>query len=320
MRRVPEADRALGRDHERPDLRGPAHVRPAAELARVARDLDDAHLVAVLLAEQHHRAELLRLLDRRHERVDGEVLEDLLVDAALDLLALVRGERLRVREVEAELVGANGRARLADVVAEDVLERLVQEMRRGVVGHGREAGVPVDDSADTIALGEALALEGQDLLVTEPIGGAENRSRARLLVLEVALVGDLAAAFRIERRIVELRLEEALVDLLVRGDRGQDVELLVAHEARLRAADVRDLPRLGRLRDDTVLGHPARELFLVDRQPALGGQLPGELDREAVRRGERERVVAADRSAARQSLRRASCRARGSARNALPRP
>jgi two-component system CheB/CheR fusion protein len=57
-------------------------------------------------------------------------------------------------------------AGLADVVAEDVLERLVQEMRRGVIGHRRETGAPVDDGAHAIALGEALAFEGQDLLVT----------------------------------------------------------------------------------------------------------------------------------------------------------
>src|SRR5205814_5243530 len=55
------ADRALGEDRERPDLRRCANVRAAAELARVAGDLDQPHLVPVLLAEEHHRAELARL-------------------------------------------------------------------------------------------------------------------------------------------------------------------------------------------------------------------------------------------------------------------
>src|SRR5204862_4660923 len=61
------ADRALRENHERADLGRPAHVRAATELARVARDLDHANLVAVLLPEEHHRAELARFLDRRHE-------------------------------------------------------------------------------------------------------------------------------------------------------------------------------------------------------------------------------------------------------------
>ena len=61
----------------------------AAELARDALDLDDADDVAVLLAEQHHRAELARLLDRRLEDVQWVVLEDGAVDALLDPVALL---------------------------------------------------------------------------------------------------------------------------------------------------------------------------------------------------------------------------------------
>ena len=71
-------------------------MRAAAELAREAVDLDDAHLVAVLLAEEHHRAELARLLDRRHERPHRDRLEHLLVDDPLDVLALLGRERLRM--------------------------------------------------------------------------------------------------------------------------------------------------------------------------------------------------------------------------------
>src|SRR5439155_26174708 len=57
-------DRALGQDRERPDLRRPTDVCAAAELHRKTGDLDHAHLVAVLLAEEHRRAELPRLGDR----------------------------------------------------------------------------------------------------------------------------------------------------------------------------------------------------------------------------------------------------------------
>ena len=133
------ADRGLGEDHERPDLGGRADVRAAAELAREAVDLDHAHDVAVLLAEEHLRAELAGLVDRRLERPHGPADEDLLVHELLDLLALLRRQRLLVREVETELVGPDGRARLRDVLAQHPPQRLVQEMGRRVVRHRREA-------------------------------------------------------------------------------------------------------------------------------------------------------------------------------------
>src|SRR5205085_7674935 len=118
--------------------------------------------------------------------------------AALDRLALLRRQRLRMREVEAELVRADGRARLAYVVAELVLERLVQEVRRGVVRHRREADVPRNDRADARPELEPVAAKGQHLVVLEPDRLHELRARARLLVLDVAGVGDLAAALRVE--------------------------------------------------------------------------------------------------------------------------
>ena len=89
----PRADGALGEDREGSDLGGRPDVRAAAELGRVAGYLDDADDVAVLLAEEHHRAEVARLVDRRLERDDAVVLEDLLVHPLLDVVALLRCER-----------------------------------------------------------------------------------------------------------------------------------------------------------------------------------------------------------------------------------
>jgi hypothetical protein len=51
-------------------------VRAAAKLAGGA-DVEHADLVAVLFAEQHHRAELLRFVDRHDARVGRMVVEDL---------------------------------------------------------------------------------------------------------------------------------------------------------------------------------------------------------------------------------------------------
>ena len=76
----------------------------------------------------------------------GQVREDVLVDAALDLGPLLGGERLRMREVEAQLVGPHGGPCLLDVVAEHLAQALVEDVRAGVVRLRREANVPRDDS------------------------------------------------------------------------------------------------------------------------------------------------------------------------------
>ena len=51
------ADRRLAEQLDHADHRAARHVRAAAQLARVVADLDDAHLVAVLLAEHRDRAD-----------------------------------------------------------------------------------------------------------------------------------------------------------------------------------------------------------------------------------------------------------------------
>ena len=139
-------------------------MRAAAELHRVARNLDDADDVAVLLAEQHHRPELAGLVDRRLEDVHGPVLEDDLVDAALDLLALLACERLVVCEVEAKLVRPDRGSRLVHVVAEHVPQRLMQEVRPRVVRHRREAQAPRHARTNAISCGEPGAAEQEHLI------------------------------------------------------------------------------------------------------------------------------------------------------------
>src|SRR5207249_5058266 len=55
--------RALRRDLEEADFAGAAEVRAAAQLGREVTDLDHADAIAVLLAEQRHRAGLERLVE-----------------------------------------------------------------------------------------------------------------------------------------------------------------------------------------------------------------------------------------------------------------
>src|SRR5262249_43161742 len=81
-------DAALGDDDEEPDVAGRAHVRPTAELHAEARDAHDADLIAVLLAEQRHRAGGDRFLRRSHLGRDRRVARDLLVHDPFDAVEL----------------------------------------------------------------------------------------------------------------------------------------------------------------------------------------------------------------------------------------
>ncbi len=112
---------------------------------------DDAHLVAVFLAEERHRAGRDRLLRRanlgRHRRVPA----DLLVDDALDAVELVARDRLEVHEVEAQAIGRDERARLLHVRAEHLAQRRVEQMRRRVIPARRVAHRRVDFRRDDVA-------------------------------------------------------------------------------------------------------------------------------------------------------------------------
>src|SRR5512132_2347425 len=145
-----------------------------------------------------------------------------------------------MREVETQLVGTNGRARLAHVVAEYVLQRLVQQMRRGVVRHRREADRPRHARANAIARGETGPLEQQRLVVLEAVGLAQLRARA-VLLLDPTEVGDLAAARGIEGRLAQLGEQEHVRPLYERADLRQHHGLQVADELAAEACARREL-------------------------------------------------------------------------------
>ncbi len=231
------------------------------------------------------------------------VLEHGLVHAPLDRVPLLGRQRLRMGEVEAQLVGPDLRARLVDVVAEHRPQRLVQEVGRGVVRHRREAHAPRHECLDAVALRKAFALEEQHLVVADAVGGPQHRNRA-IVPLELPGVGHLPTTFRVEGRLVQLRQERAVTELLERADLGQDLGLLpadeVGHKPRGRGelGSVLGLPLpAARARDLAVALHLLQELVLIDRDAPLAGQLDGQLDGEAVGRLERERVLATDRAA-----------------------
>src|SRR5437016_329915 len=94
---------------------GGGNVSPAAKLARDVLDLDHAHPVAVLLAEESHRAERLGLCAASLDRAHRVALEDPPIHESLDVADLIGCQSFPVGEVEAQLLGADVRAGLAHV-------------------------------------------------------------------------------------------------------------------------------------------------------------------------------------------------------------
>ena len=105
----------------------------AAELGREIAHANHADLVTVLLAKQRLCALFLCLFDAHDLGLDRMCRPNLAVHQRLDLFDFFRGQRRKVREVKAQSVRAHKAARLVHMIAEHLAERLVQEMRAGVV-------------------------------------------------------------------------------------------------------------------------------------------------------------------------------------------
>ena len=304
----------LGGDLQDADDARAAHVRAAAQLARpvAVADLHHPHDVAVLLAEQRHRAEAARLVQRGRERPHRMVGEDLRVHHVLDVAHLLLAQRRAVREVEPQLVGPDVGARLADVLAEALAQRRVQQVRRGVVALGQPPrGIDARDHALALVQLALDRLEHERLVVAEAHDVDDPGAAVAVRALDHALVGDLAAAGRVERRLDELG-QHAPVLLRHRADRGRLLERLVAGEGRRPA-------RLGERRDPlavvvaraaaraaragALLAHQLLEALLVDAEALLGRELEREVEGEPVGVVQEERLVGADALLARRLAR-----------------
>ena len=80
-------------------------VRAAAQLRAESADRDDANLVAVLFAEERHRAARDRLFGGPDFGLYRRVPVDLFVDDPLDLVELRARDRCEVDEIKSQPVG-----------------------------------------------------------------------------------------------------------------------------------------------------------------------------------------------------------------------
>ena len=186
--------------------------------------------------------------------------------------------------------------------AQHLAQRRMQQVGRRVVRHRRAPQLEVDVRAHALAGGDLAALHaGDDLLVVVTADDVLDH-RAAVLGLDHSVVGDLAAAGRVERRLAQLQREQAVAAGLERADLRPHVELLVADELGLEAGvQIGHGERHG-LGAGTgplaLLVHQPRELGLVHRLAVVGGDLDRQLEREAVGVVQLERVVSGDDGAA----------------------
>ena len=119
---------ALGNDLEEADLTCSLSVDTTTELARRA-ETNHAHLVAVLLTEEGDGTELLGLVEGHIAvLIQGDILTDHLIHHALYLTDLLVCHLLEVREVEAQGIRAYVRSLLLYMVAEHLLQRIVEQV------------------------------------------------------------------------------------------------------------------------------------------------------------------------------------------------
>ena len=192
---------ALGQYLEEPDVTRSAGVRTAAELDR-RTEAHHAHLVAVLLAEEHHGTAFLGLLlgglAVLLQRIVGA---DGAVDEHLDLAQLGGSHLLEMRKVEAQDLGRHHRTLLLYVRSQHLAQRLVHEVRRGmVVGRGLAFG-SVHDGRELGRRVFGKLLDDMDNQSVFLFGSHDGD--ALVGILDIADVTDLTARVAVERRAVE---------------------------------------------------------------------------------------------------------------------
>ena len=225
----------------------------------------------------------------------GSLRSDPRVDAVLDLAQLLGRQALAVREVEAQLVGADVGAGLADVRRRGARAApraagasrcgCLRRVARRAVDARRRRARPARSSP-------SLGLDHERLVVAGAHDVDDARAAVAVLALDRARVGDLAAALGVERRLGEL--DEQLRRRLRRSprDRRALLERLVAGErASARPATLAE-PRAGadaparRRRRASARAAPPSARSKSPRSskgtPRSAGELARELEREAV--------------------------------------
>jgi len=121
---------SLGQNLEDAEFAGRPDMGATAQLPAEVVDFDDAHKIAILLAEQRHRTEIPRVFQTGCESTHRMVLHDAPVHEFLNIGKALRPQRFVVGKVEAQLVRPHGGPGLGDILAKTRAQRVVKQMRR----------------------------------------------------------------------------------------------------------------------------------------------------------------------------------------------
>ena len=214
---------ALAENLEETDATGTAGMDTTAELAR-RTEAYHTHLVAILLAEEGDGTEFLCLVEGHVAvLVDVDVLANHVVHHALHLSQLVVADFLEVREVEAQRVGADERTLLLHVVAQHLLQGVVQQVGSSMVGGRGITLVGIDASHELRCGVFRQLLDDVDALSVLAFG--IDDFDGLVLVAEHTAVSYLTTHLSVERGVVEHQLVE-LVLLLSHLAVAQDVAVV----------------------------------------------------------------------------------------------
>ena len=283
----------------------------AAELHRHPGHIDDTHHIGIFLAEHRHSTSRLGLIDRHLLHLEAVSLSDPTVDQGLDLSQLLRGDRTRAMEVEAESIEVHQRTGLTDAWIHHLLEGGLQQMGRRVIRLGMTTTGAVHLSMDGVPQRQLTAFEsaGMNKHVTRATHRLDRHDQ--ISTAEDAAIPHLTATLPVEGRGVQHDLHR----ISGGGRRGR----LAVHHQGLHAAGVlqhRIAPKcrgllvrchlLDRILEGEIKAHGcglgSLPLFLhgglesrkVHREPMLLGDLLGELQREAIGVVKLEGLSAAD--------------------------
>ena len=199
-------DAAFRDDLEEADIAGAADVRASAELLAEVRDHHDADVGAVFFAEQRHGAGGNGLIESHHVGGDFGVAKNLFVHETLDFGDLGGIDRGVVAEIETKTRRFDDAAGLFDMRAENLAQRGMQQVRRGVIALGGEAFADGDFGAEFVAHGNVR--QGAILWTVRPGNGGIGVDDSGHFLAGVrrrtgAVIAHLAAGFGVERRLIE---------------------------------------------------------------------------------------------------------------------
>ena len=165
---------------------------------------DDPHLIAVFLAEKGAGAGLDRFFLRHQPCFDGRIVLNDLIGQRLDARKLLFRERLGMGEIETQTFGRDERTLLRNMVAQNLTQRFMQNMRRGMIGARRAAPGVIDLEFERKG-GCDLALLDFALMDDEVAEFLERvvNPEAQTLAANDADVAELSARFPVEGRLIE---------------------------------------------------------------------------------------------------------------------